>query len=166
MGDRDGGSAGGGGLFSRVPGGAVGVIVASILFVAGLQLFTGGVAETPAGFGEAEAGADLMAMSRAGKPVLAVVTADWCGPCQAYKRGALSDGEVAARLEGVVERVMVDADAEPELAARLGARGLPTTVLIVEGEVVGGFGGNASAAQLLEWLDGRGLAVASAVGGG
>ncbi len=88
-----------------------------------------------------------------GKPVFAVVTADWCGPCQAYKRGALADAEVQRVLEAGYVSVMIDSDEQPESAMALGAGAIPATFVLRDGEVVGGFTGARSAEEVLELLD-------------
>jgi len=149
------------------------VAVVAMLIVVGLILNRGGgggggggVAPTPAGFSEAgpgEGAASLFeAAAASGRPVMAVVTADWCGPCQVYKRDTLSDERVAARLDGAVERVMVDSDASPELAAELGTRAIPRTVLLRDGEIVDALVGVADADGLLAWLEGHGVELAAA----
>mgnify|MGYP006272364937 FL=1 len=156
-----------------VVSGVVAIIaVVAMLLVVGLIVNRGGggggggVAPTPAGFSEAgpeETAASLLAVAaESGRPVMAVVTADWCGPCQLYKRETLSDERVIARLDGAVERVMVDSDASPGLAAELGARSIPRTVLLRDGEIVDALVGAADADRLLGWLEGHGVEVAAA----
>jgi len=92
--------------------------------------------------------------SQSGKPVFAVATADWCGPCQAYKRGALSDPRVAEWVTANTEPVYINVDESPEAASRLGVRSIPATFMIKpDGTVVGSHAGGWSAEALLSWLD-------------
>jgi thioredoxin 1 len=64
-------------------------------------------------------------------PVLVDCYADWCGPCQMMEPTIES---LAAETPAVVAKV--DVDAHPSLAGKLGAQGVPTLVLFVEGEPV------------------------------
>lgn len=87
--------------------------------------------------------------------VVAFATADRCAPCQQYKRDALNDARVIARLDdpGLLP-VHVEVDREPELADRyLGGRGIPMTYALRDGEVVAVLRGQRSADELLAWLD-------------
>jgi thiol:disulfide interchange protein len=126
-----------------------------VLFVGGRALLqlTGvlGPAPTPAVF---EAGLtldDALAAAEAeGKPVVAVVTADWCPPCQRYKRSTLAQADVQAWLGERTIAVMIDADAQPEAMRALGVRALPTTVVLRGGEVAGRRVGPISADELFE----------------
>jgi thioredoxin len=63
-------------------------------------------------------------------PVLVDVWAPWCGSCRLLAP-VLRD--VAADAGAALRVVAVDADAQPELAERLGVRGLPTMVLFDRG---------------------------------
>ncbi|GJM18902.1 MAG: hypothetical protein DHS20C14_11150 [Phycisphaeraceae bacterium] len=108
---------------------------------------------------------DAIARSAAeGKPVLALATADWCGPCQALKRGALSDERVATLINERMIAVYVDVDAYPDEARMLGASSIPTTYLIRDGEIADRTTGVLGARQYLAWLEGT-LEAPAAAGG-
>lgn len=94
------------------------------------------------------------AAAESGKPVFAVATADWCGPCQAYKRGALSDERVAGWLRDNTEPVYINVDDSPDAAGRLGVRSIPATFMITpDGTVIAAHEGGWSAENLLSWLE-------------
>lgn len=93
----------------------------------------------------------------AGKPVFVVATADWCPPCQAYKRGALADPAVADLLGEHTIPVILDADIDRAEVMQLGVERLPSTFLIREGEVVAGMVGAPPSARLIAWLSENGV---------
>lgn len=96
-----------------------------------------------------------IAQAGASRVVVAFVTADRCAPCQQYKRDALNDAAVIARLSGsrfVPTHLEVDRSAA--LAdAYLGTRSIPMTYALRDGKVVAELRGQRSAADLLAWLD-------------
>jgi thiol:disulfide interchange protein len=88
-----------------------------------------------------------------GKPLVALVTADWCPPCQALKRDTLSDDRVTAWLaENAVSIVLYDGADNADIA-RLPTMGFPTTLVINDGEVVGRTMGYAPPIEYLRFLD-------------
>lgn len=138
----------------RVSAGTI-VIVVGLLVLVGAQVMRSRPAETPVAFGE---GLRLQeAVTRAdqeGRVVVAVASATWCGPCQSYKRGALSAPEVTAWLDEHAVAVYVDVDKHPEEASLLGVRGVPATYVIRGGELVDSRVGLMQARGLLQWLEG------------
>ncbi len=115
-----------------------------------------GAAPTP----EAFAGAPSLdeALSRAAtrdRLVFAVATADWCPPCQQYKRNALADPRVAAWLEGNAVPVLIDVTDGPNDASnRLGVRGIPASfVLDADGDVLAQWVGSLDAPDVLGRLE-------------
>lgn len=129
--------------------------LAAIAALAGLRAIRGGVAPTPIVFVGTMPLADAQDASAAsGKPVLVFATADWCGPCQRLKRGALSDVEVAKRIEAKTIPVYLDVtDGVPPEAAGLGIDGIPALIVLEDGRVVSRLVGLHSAAELEAWLD-------------
>lgn len=87
--------------------------------------------------------------------VVAFVTADRCAPCQQFKRDALNDAAVLARLaEPGFLPTHLEVDRAPELAdAHLGTRAIPMTYALRDGTVIAQLRGQRSAADLLAWLD-------------
>jgi thiol:disulfide interchange protein len=105
--------------------------------------------------------AAIQESQRSGRPVLAFVTADWCGPCQQLKRGALAD--VRVWIEQHTVPVYIDAtraSADQDLQTvmnRLRVRALPTLLLLGSDEAERArLTGVVSARDLLAWLEGGG----------
>ena len=92
---------------------------------------------------------------RDGRPLIVFATADRCAPCQQYKRDALTDPLVIARLSASPALAThVEVDREADTADRhLGGRAIPMTYLLRDGAVVATLRGQRSAADLLEWLN-------------
>jgi thioredoxin 2 len=70
----------------------------------------------------------------AGVPVLLDLYADWCGPCRAM---APVLDELAARFAGRLLVLKLDTDRAPDVAARLGIRGIPTLIAFERGQETG-----------------------------
>lgn len=102
----------------------------------------------------------LTRSSQSGKPVFALVGADWCAPCTSFKRGTLSNSKVVAFLTANTEPVYIDAtrsdrnDADTlAMMSRLGVKEIPTVVLIRRGQQIGSVVGDVPAKDLLTWLE-------------
>lgn len=134
----------------------LGVIVAvlGIAVTAVLMQQLGGVAKIPAMF-DADLPLDTATKLSAdsGKPVLALVTADWCGPCQKLKRSTLSDPEVERLVRERMIAVYIDADNNRGEAVELGnIRSLPTTVIRLGEEEVSRQVGLIPKDEYIAWL--------------
>lgn len=146
----------------RTPRKSFGGVIAAIVIIAAAGLLMarmfigGGTAQTPEFM---PVTTDLASVSFEGdKPVVAVVTADWCPPCQELKRNALSDQRVQDLLASKAQPVMIDGTstetAMPTLEL-LGVRAFPSTVVLRDGQPVAMLEGNASAEKYLAWLEGQ-----------
>lgn len=85
----------------------------------------------------------------AGLPVLVDLWAEWCGPCRMV---APAVERAARELAGSLKAVTVDVDAAPGVAARFGARSIPTLLLLRDGREVGRQVGALPAERLLAWV--------------
>ena len=76
------------------------------------------------------------ASSESGKPVLVYATATWCGPCQSFKRGALSDPEVESLITSRTLPVYLDIDEHPETASMLGVNSVPRLIVMKDSQIL------------------------------
>ena len=75
--------------------------------------------------------------------------ADWCGPCRMLSPLIES---VADSLSGQVNVVKVDVDKSPNLARRFNVKGIPTLLVVKDGNVVNRKTGMGTREQLLEFI--------------
>ncbi|AUO66015.1 hypothetical protein WM46_15315 [Citrobacter freundii complex sp. CFNIH2] len=90
--------------------------------------------------------ADLLAQH---ETVLLDFRADWCQPCQLI--APLID-EVAQQQAGQLHVAWIDIDRQPELAAELGVRSIPTLVLFHRGRETARHSGLFNKLRLRAWL--------------
>ncbi|WP_426957302.1 thioredoxin TrxC [Muricoccus radiodurans] len=83
-------------------------------------------------------------------PVIADFWAGWCGPCRTM---APVFDKAAQMLEPRARFVKVDVDANQELAARLGVRGIPALFAFRKGQVAAQHAGVADLNLLRGWVD-------------
>ena len=85
-------------------------------------------------------------------PVVVDFWAPWCGPCADVAPVVES---LAQRYAGKVRFVKLNVDENPQITGDMGIRGLPTLMLLRDGEVVNTKVGALPAAQMTAWLDSR-----------
>jgi thiol:disulfide interchange protein len=90
------------------------------------------------------------ALARAGNRALYVfIYADWCGWCRKFEKETLEQAVVRQRLARDFVAVAVDYSREPDLAVDLGAKHVPTSLLLTpNGELLLRFYGFLSADEL------------------
>lgn len=137
------------------------MLVVLILALLPLIRGGGGMAPTPGMFdaGLSLAEAEALAAEE-GRVTLAFATADWCGPCQRLKRGALVDADVEMWARANAAPTLLDltapgAEAKAE-AQRLGVGPIPAVILLRDGEEIARQEGVTTPARLLRWLEAAG----------
>lgn len=68
--------------------------------------------------------------SRLQRPLLLQFTAPWCGHCHTMLKHTFTDPAIAARVNDAFIPVLLNADDQPELMARLGIDALPVTIVL------------------------------------
>ncbi len=111
----------------------------------GTPLFTGRPLEADAATFDRQVG-------RSGVPVLVDVWAPWCGPCRAM---APAFAAAAGEREPGMRLLKLNSEAEPQVAARLGIRGIPTMLLYAGGREVGRISGAMATPQIVAWARGQ-----------
>ena len=102
---------------------------------------------------------EAMARSaESGKPVFALVSADWCTYCKSLKRNALANSRVVSWLTANTIPVYVDATRNNDtevavMTSRLRVQGFPAMILMTRGQELGHLEGDVPAKDLLKWLE-------------
>lgn len=92
------------------------------------------------------------AAERSGKPVLVFATADWCGPCQSFKRTTLVDPGVEALITAQFVPVYLDVDLEQDAAAAFSIISLPSSIVLRDGRPVSKIEGAVGAEEYAAFL--------------
>lgn len=87
-------------------------------------------------------------------PVLIDFWAVWCGPCRMF---APVVNAIAKNYADKLKVVKVNTDNEPELAEKFEIEGIPTLVLMREGEFVDALINALPLHTVEEWLQGHGV---------
>ncbi|MAY76008.1 MAG: hypothetical protein CMJ31_15080 [Phycisphaerae bacterium] len=131
-----------------------GLVAILVGFVAVRLILPSEVAATPISFQNTPALSEAVAQAQSeGKAVVAVVTADWCGPCQKLKGETLSDPRVAGFIEAHALPVYLEDKADRDTIASLQVTGYPTTLVFRDGEEIARAPGYAPAADYLAFLE-------------
>jgi len=65
-----------------------------------------------------------------GKPILAMFTASWCGPCQRMKSSTLKNSSVEREINEKFVPLMIDVDANRSVSRKFGVSAMPTFAVI------------------------------------
>ena len=92
------------------------------------------------------------------KPVLLMFTADWCGPCQAFKGNVLADDRVVERIVKSCKFEKVDLtkwEGKPAaVATEFGVRSIPTLILVnSKNQEIDRYSGPRDPESFARWLD-------------
>ncbi len=87
---------------------------------------------------------------KADKPVLVDFWAEWCAPCRMI---APFLDEIDTEMGDRVKVVKVNIDEHPNLAARYGVRGIPTLMIVKDGEVISQQVGAAPKSAIASWVE-------------
>lgn len=82
--------------------------------------------------------------------VVLVFSARWCRPCQVM---AAALQEIGDGMPDRLRVTVVDVEASPALPARLGVRGLPTTMIFMDGMLASTRVGELPKDALEDWID-------------
>ena len=93
---------------------------------------------------------DFAAAVRTKVPVLVDLWAPWCGPC---RQVAPILERAAADRAGSLKVVKVNVDVAPDISRRFGVQGIPTMLVLRDGNEVGRQVGALGEAALQRWLD-------------
>ena len=117
-------------------------IVVAVGLLAFVRQYAGRTAQTPEMFASGVSLEQALVESNSsGRPLFVVITADWCPPCQMYKRDALADAQVVGAVLDAAIPVYIDHDKHKDDVARLAGMGLPdrfglpTTLIVREGAI-------------------------------
>lgn len=89
-------------------------------------------------------------LERTGIPTIVDFWAPWCGPCLGF---APTFAQAARQLEPRLRLAKLDTEANPQTAARLGIRSIPTLVAFRNGREIKRISGALPLPQFLAWAN-------------